>query len=333
LIKQLIKTALEEAEIYRISKFANRRQALILMYHGVTRDDDCSDWTQIRLSDFEEQMEYVQRHYRVVPLSELLQRIQKRQIEPYSTAITFDDGYRSVYDLAFPVLKRRNLPATVYLTTQFVCGTRQNFRYLWTDYITMLLECSGLSEIDLGEFGLGVHPIGSPGNVHRTRSRISSQLKQTSSLEAERVVLTLEDRFASRIDCRRYALYEPMTWEEAGTMVRDGLVTLGAHTRSHPILSRLEPSRLEHEILGSKKDIEEQLDVHVEDFAFPNGRLIDFNSDALRVVKYGFRSAVTTVGKLNPSGQDLYLLNRIGIGHDLTLRRFKTMLSGLYSVR
>jgi peptidoglycan/xylan/chitin deacetylase (PgdA/CDA1 family) len=331
-MKELIKTGLEWAQMHRLSRIANRRKALILMYHGITLRYDCPDWGQVRLADFESQLEYVQRHYRVLPLQELLRMIEVRQIEPYSAAITFDDGYRSVYDLAFPVLKRRNLPATVYLTTQFVCETRRNVRYLWTDYIAMLLESSGLGEIDLSEFSLGVHALGDPPSLYRARNTVSKHLKLANTEETERVVRVLEDRFASRIDRTRFDLYEPMTWEEAGTMARDGLIEVGAHTRTHPILSRLDPRRLEDEIVGSKHDLEEHVGVPIQDFAFPNGRLIDFNHAALQIVKRGFRSAVTTVSKLNPLGQDPHLLHRIGVGSDLTLPRFKGILSGLYAL-
>jgi peptidoglycan/xylan/chitin deacetylase (PgdA/CDA1 family) len=115
-------------------------------------------------------------------------------------------------------------------------------------------------------------------------------------------------------------------------MAGEGLIRFGAHTRNHPILSRLDAQHLEEEIIGSREDIRSRLQEPVDDFAFPSGRREDIGEAALAIVRREFRTAATTVCRLNAPGQDLHLLCRVGIGSDLLLPRFKSLASGLYSL-
>jgi peptidoglycan/xylan/chitin deacetylase (PgdA/CDA1 family) len=121
-----------------------------------------------------------------------------------------------------------------------------------------------------------------------------------------------------------------MTWDQARDLSHDPLVTIGAHTRTHPILSRLDPDRLQEEVLGGKVDIESRLGLPVTEFAYPNGRRIDIDDRSIALVRNAFRTAVTTVSGLNPAGQDRFLLKRIGIGNADSDRRFRALASGIY---
>ncbi len=71
---------------------------------------------------FEAQMDYLARHgYRVIPLAQLLGFLEgKAPLPPKSVVITIDDGYRSTYEIAYPVLRRHGFPATVFLYSDFV---------------------------------------------------------------------------------------------------------------------------------------------------------------------------------------------------------------------
>jgi peptidoglycan/xylan/chitin deacetylase (PgdA/CDA1 family) len=95
-------------------------------------------------------------------------------------------------------------------------------------------------------------------------------------------------------------------------------VDLGAHTVTHPILSRVqEKADLRREIEGSKERIEEQTGLSVLHFCYPNGKWQDFDTRVVEMVRHArFETAVTTEPGLNFQGADPLRLLRIGVTPD-----------------
>jgi len=154
-------------------------------------------------------------------------------------------------------------------------------------------------------------------------------MKLISSEEKNRIIERLENMSGEKIDHSSYKTYHSMTWDDVNTLASNDLFAIGAHSRTHPILSKIDINNLTDEIIGCKTDIESRIDRKVTDFAYPNGRLIDINEEAVRISKTGYRSAATTVGGLNSFKQNPYMLKRIGIGRNLEFKQFKLMLSGI----
>lgn len=105
----------------RLAAWRNRRRVMILCYHGVTARDRrmAEDPTglHIRFPRFEAQLDYLRRHFNVIPLGEYLKaRREGRRLPDYTAVITFDDGYRNFYTMAAPRLRERGLPASLFLT-------------------------------------------------------------------------------------------------------------------------------------------------------------------------------------------------------------------------
>lgn len=88
----------------------------VLMYHSIDYKDKI---TKLSLSpeSFERQMEFLHKHrYNVLPLEKIVPYIRKEErVPPRTLAITFDDGYYNNYKYAYPVLKKYNLPATIFV--------------------------------------------------------------------------------------------------------------------------------------------------------------------------------------------------------------------------
>ena len=91
----------------------------ILVYHNFTTKESSS--YKINIVEFEKQMDYLATHnYSVISLSELLKGLRDSQLPPKPIVITIDDGFKSTYTLAYPVLKKYNFPATLFLYTNFI---------------------------------------------------------------------------------------------------------------------------------------------------------------------------------------------------------------------
>lgn len=106
----------------------------ILAYHNFTKDE--GDSYKINIEDFEKQMNYLDTHnYSVISLSELLAGLKTGQLSPKPIAITIDDGFKSTFTLAYPVLKKYNFSATLFLYTNFI--EKNSYSLTWEEIIEM----------------------------------------------------------------------------------------------------------------------------------------------------------------------------------------------------
>lgn len=95
-------------------------RALIICYHCV-KDEANSCLRPTTVADFESQMRYLSEEYNPISLETAAQHIQDGTSLPSrAIVVTFDDGYRDNYENAYPIVKKYNIPATVFLTTGFV---------------------------------------------------------------------------------------------------------------------------------------------------------------------------------------------------------------------
>ena len=90
---------------------------VILVYHHVSTNTPPS--TSISPEDFRKHLDYLQKNdFSVIPLNQMLETLKAgRQLPDKAVAITFDDGYISIYDTAFPMLKTYGFPFTLFLST------------------------------------------------------------------------------------------------------------------------------------------------------------------------------------------------------------------------
>ena len=102
----------------------SQRQLRILCYHGVCRDSiRAANWVPdcfVSLSAFEDQMRHLSSNARVLPLMEAMSRLRAGTLPPRSVCITFDDGYANNLQLAYPVLAKYGLPATIFLSSAYI---------------------------------------------------------------------------------------------------------------------------------------------------------------------------------------------------------------------
>lgn len=316
--------------VARRRRSLNRRNALILMYHGLTEDPRPDEWTQVSCEEFERQARLLSRHYRVVHLRDLVEALAAGKPESRLAAITFDDGYRSVATLAAPILERLGLPATLFLTSEFPTTDPTEIRLMWPDRLRLRLASLDGPRVDLSGFDLGSHDLSSPKQRRRSAHALSAALKTVPSRTKDAVLAHLDALPAKGPVPAVPVEVLPMTWAQAGALAKSRLWRIGGHTRTHPILSRHDRDLLEVEIVGGKADLEARLGLRIEEFAYPNGRRQDYDDDAVAIVRRTFRCATTTVHGLNAAGADPMLLKRIGIGNRDSGSRFLDLARGLY---
>ncbi len=91
----------------------------VFMYHKISQDK--SDYLTVKVSDFEQQMNFIQSRFNVVTLKDVVQSLQNgNPLPPRAALITFDDGYLNNYELAYPVLKKLGMSFTIFLVGRYV---------------------------------------------------------------------------------------------------------------------------------------------------------------------------------------------------------------------
>ena len=277
---------------------------LVLIYHRVNPTQSRFSIESAAPESFRRQMVLLAHDYNVLPLDEIVRRLDVGDpLPPRTAAITFDDGYADNYTDAFPILRDLDLPATVFLTT----GPVETGQSLWFDRVLRAFERSPRERVALpgGEMSLD---LGDDDQRGREAIRALYALMRLSNQER----LAAVDRLVRDLGGEDGSPPTPMlSWDQVREMARAG-ITFGAHTVTHPILSRLSLSDAKAEIVESKRRIEEETGLPVTLFAYPVGRRSDYSPEVIRVVAdAGFRAAFTTTPGANARGDDRFLLRRV----------------------
>jgi peptidoglycan/xylan/chitin deacetylase (PgdA/CDA1 family) len=298
-MKSIAERAVHAAGAMHFVRARRRGQCRILMYH---RFHGTPAEVRAKLA---RQCEHLRRYYSPVSLSEIAEALRTGAPLPRNgLAITVDDGYRDL-QLAFPIFRSFGFNVTAYVVSEFAEGRM----WLWPDRVKHAFRNTALRE---AEIALG------PGQVRRFSMASSGDLEQAMirlpNAERLRVLDSLPERLGVDIPADAPLGCEALTWPELRAMAAEGL-EIGAHTRTHPILSSVEsPEEIMNEIGGSKRRIEEALGLKVRHFCYPNGRREDYNAAAIGSVRAaGYETAVTTQGGLVKMGADPLQLNRLGV--------------------
>lgn len=160
--------------------------APIIMYHSVNPHAAAQNRLSVSVRSFERQMRFLKTHrYNVLPLEDLAALIRDRKrIPPKTIAITFDDGYRDVYLYAFPVLKKYNLPATLFLIINEI-GRPQNDRLSWDE--VKVMRDSGI--IFFGSHAMGPEPLVKINSEEGLKREIFASKKTLEEKLGRRVVM------------------------------------------------------------------------------------------------------------------------------------------------
>ena len=190
--------------------------------------------------------------------------------------ISFDDGFRDVYENAFPIFKRYHIPFTIYLSSLFPMGLCD----LWW------IQLEHFVQNDADKFESIMK------SLYQSKDNMRDAMHTMTNTQPDYSI------------CRDLAL----SWEQLREMVSSGLCTVGAHTMSHPSLLRISEQEAETELLESKKMIESQLGVEVRHLSYPHS----MTSESIQylVKKTGYKSATLGYGGTIRKGNNVFLLNR-----------------------
>ena len=305
-----------------LSPGGTRGRLSVLIFHRVAAESDELLPDEIDARQFDRILGWVGRWFQVLPLDKALQQLTSGTLAPRAAAITFDDGYLDNHAVALPLLRRHGMPATFFIATDFLDGGM-----MFNDAIIASIRDTRRATLDLVPLGLGVLPVSTVEQRRDALHRVIAAVKYLDRAERDRAVQALNQAAGTA------PAGDPMMKRRHLADLLSAGMAIGAHTCSHPILSRLADPLALREIRDSKHRLETELGVEVPLFAYPNGRPgTDYTAAHAGMVRAcGFRGAVSTAPGAASQGSDVFQLPRFSPWDRTRLRFGLRMLLNLRS--
>lgn len=299
------------------------RGAVILMYHSVAEGDALpfiDPRNHVPAEIFEQQMRFLATHRRVLSLTALIESITRGESpEPNSVVITFDDGYLDNLTTAAPILRRLNMPATLFLPTDYIDRAEPQ----WVDQVYTAFEHR---TTDILQWD-------GAGRSQRFDLRDRSQRSDAYQTVCQSLLVAEYEARSSLLEALRTQLRpdaEPpqltMSWDNVRTLVEQHPgFEIGGHTAGHVAMTSVDDADARQELHQCMDRIDAQLGTKPRHFSFPYGRT---SADRRRQVdEAGFVSACGGGGGdvVVRKGADRYTLPRVEA--PATMRRFDVLTS------
>jgi peptidoglycan/xylan/chitin deacetylase (PgdA/CDA1 family) len=218
------------------------------MYHRVNDNPDCLGLT-VTPELFSLHLKYLKDNYKITSLSQAISLMASGLLSDNYCVVTFDDGYRDNYQVAAPLLNEHGVPATIFVTYDAI----ESGEFGWGAFDRTLLTTKA-GQIDINHWGLGKCVLAN--KVARENALVSLHrlLKKLPDAEKKEIVTHVIARYGDKVAVER----RMMNWPEVCELSIGNLITIGAHTMTHPILSRILPSQARHEIVEAKHLLEKK---------------------------------------------------------------------------
>lgn len=202
--------------------------------------------------------------------------------------ITMDDGYRDNFEVALPLCRTHGISMTVFVTTDCLQKDRPTF----VAALILAIEQTDRSEMRLPKFGVPTFPLRSISEREEAIRAIDGIAKLMSPLQRERLLADVLAELS--VDRRKIGIDDLMLTSEHLRTMRAAGMEIGAHTRTHPVLSQLGDEEIYDEVSGSLQALEKELSERPALFAYPYGGVADFDDRAVQAcAQSGVRGAVT----------------------------------------
>lgn len=314
-----------------IRKFRNSYEGVILLYHRVAELPLDPHLLGVTPQHFAEHLEIFRKHGHPMRLQQLIQALHDGNLPHRAVVVTLDDGYADNLYNAMPLLERYGIPATVFVPTGYIGHERD---YWWDELGRVLLQPGTLPETlrlkingspyqwELGEWAhygeddyrrhqcWNIKEKGNPGPRQRLFRSLFQLLVPLPEGEQRKV---LDELLAwAGAESMGRPTHRTLTPEELTKLAEGGLVELGAHTMTHPVLSVLPVEAQRAEIQGSKARLEEILGCPVTSFAYPYGGRSHYTAETLAIVREtGFACACSAFADFVWQGTKRFELPRV----------------------
>jgi peptidoglycan/xylan/chitin deacetylase (PgdA/CDA1 family) len=301
----------------------------VLMYHRVT-ELESDPWSlSVSPQNFAAHLEVLQKHCWVMPLEDLNEAHQQKQLLDAAVAITFDDGYVDNLLNAKPLLEQAKLPATMFIASGCIGRSREFWwdelekALLLPDQLPERLTLTAKGQTQTWELGNAAYY----GSLERHCDRGIDPWKAVPTARlgfyfsvwkflwllpvAEQERLCDEVMAWAGVDPSVRESHRTITADELRLLDSGDYVTVGAHTVNHPHLPDHPMSVQQQEIEQGKQALEQYLGRSITTFSYPYG---GFNKQTLQIIEQaGFSCACSTVQEMVWWRSDRFQLPRFEV--------------------
>jgi peptidoglycan/xylan/chitin deacetylase (PgdA/CDA1 family) len=260
----------------------------------------------------------------IVTMDEVYRRLTERRFSRRFACFTFDDGYRDNRDFALPVMREFDAPLTVFVTSDFADGKGR----LWWIALERVVANATAIEATIGGVATRFDS-STPAAKQAAFDRLHDWLRALPSEHDIRREVSLL--------CARHGVDENaisgdlcLSWDELKPFADDPLVTIGAHTVTHPNLALQSEELAAQEMASCRSRIENELQRPICELAYPYGdRAAAAGREFALARRAGFKTAVTTrPGMIFPENADhLTALPRVSLNGDFQDARILPLLT------
>lgn len=290
--------------------YQQRANLKVVVYHSVSPDkpevfDSLHPSMHVTVQRFREHMEYLKRYFNFIGPVEL-SRLRDGQKYDHPLLLTFDDGYKSVYEYALPICEELEIPFIFFVNGSFI-NNDEPFWLLAISYIFMI-NCGEAFWKLCQEKGYDI-----PTSMNSTRDAVRwayENLNPEDALKIPRKILDM-----ARISKTKLLEELDLFISDKELVEMNGFdwVGIGDHGFKHLPMVKLSNEELNTEIGLSKKRIESILKQKIDMFSFSFSRGRDFDERCVReVATYGYRFLFQSGRRRNriPKGSSYWIINR-----------------------
>lgn len=286
----------------------------ILFWHGVDLNPDpLIEAESIKKEDFLKQIDYLEKYFEIISTDEFYKRYNTDNFNGSEVVLTFDDGYKNNLKVLAPILKSRNLPFTVFITTNNI----SNGSLFPTSILRLVVFGSSLKYLTVPTLNqkFSLETLIDKKNV---ASQLSVILKTSKLSVVDQVCKDVLDNLSARelsdlLD--KHSSIIPLTWDEVRELNSYGC-TIGAHCLDHICChENQDQNEVHNQILNSRLIIEKELNQSCDYFAYPNGDFTEYSKMCVKDSGYklGFS---TKKNRINSKEKQLQTMPRISVPYN-----------------
>ena len=336
-IKQLLKSFILQVPGFQsLCRRLTREHVRAVMYHRFSPVDN--DPRHLGAKSFARQLAYLGANHVVWTPDQHLDAVITGNADAVRppVVVTVDDGYRDFHDVAFPLLQKYGVTAMVFVTSGFIAG----HNWFWWDRLSWLLENAPDGE---REWRFAKTVLRGDAGCRAMRDRlwntIADEFRFMPDQSTEAALTQMAAQCGLTLPDDPPPQYAAMSWDQVRKLAAAGL-GIGAHTVTHPILSRVNGRRARDEISGSRRALNENLEQSTDWFCYPQGGPADYTADTVAAVhEAGFRGCYTAYQNPTHDGNPLTLprysisgdfdhFRWVMCGAEYLFMRFKASLGG-----
>jgi peptidoglycan/xylan/chitin deacetylase (PgdA/CDA1 family) len=296
--------------------FWKRRKSnglLIVTFHRISEEPESSDPLKVSLNMFEKQIAFLKNNYHLLSEEEFLYIINKNEsLDDNYCMITFDDGWNDNYINAFPILKKYNVPALIFLCTDFIGTNRIFWHELLKNHLNYMIP---KIDIKTRSKSFNVWPFHIANkfdricNVNESKRHqlINELIIELKNYTPDMINKFIDELYSFTGYCHAEDKPTMLSWTQVKEMSKNN-ISFGSHARSHVILTKITADKVKEELIASKNTIEQNLGKPVYCLSYPNG---NYNQNILNTAKAtGYLAAFTCLPGRNINIQTPFELKR-----------------------